>query len=258
MSDAFPYPTGNFDRGKVLDKDGLNAAKTFARYKDVDGDGIPYRTLPGTHHPQAPYFTRGSGHTESAGYTEDSDEYKVVLDRLKRKIAGSVKSTPRPVIEGEGDIGLIHFGSSSFAVDEAREILGRDGVRTRSLRLRALPLHDEGGGVRALVSQPLRGRAEPRRPARGTHQAEGARVRGQGALDPRVREACRCPRRSSWKRWPSPGRSPSMSETKPQPAGPQSLAGKPAAGAPVAGVPGAGTPAPPQPAPPRPPPSSRT
>ena len=143
MSDPFPYPSGKFDRGKVLDKDALKNVQAFARYKDVDGDGIPYRTLPGTHHPQAPYFTRGSGHTESAGYTEDADEYKVVLDRIKRKILGSVKSTPKPVLEGEGEIGLIHFGSSSFAVDEAREILGRDGVRTRSLRLRALPLHDE-------------------------------------------------------------------------------------------------------------------
>ncbi len=143
MSDPFAYPTGRFDRGKVLDKAGLAAAEGFARYKDVDGDGIPYRTLPGTHHPAAPYFTRGSGHTETAGYTEDADEYRTVLDRLKRKIAGSVKHTPRPVIEGEGDVGLIHFGSSSFAVDEAREILGRDGVRTRSLRVRALPLHDE-------------------------------------------------------------------------------------------------------------------
>src|SRR5262249_4809447 len=143
MSDPFPYPTGKLDRGKVLDKDALNAAKAFARYKDVDGDGVPYRTLPGTHHPLAPYFTRGSGHTEGATYTEDAEEYRTVLDRLKRKIAGSVKSTPRPVLEGEGDIGLIHFGSSSFAVDEARHILTRDGVRTRSLRLRSLPLHDE-------------------------------------------------------------------------------------------------------------------
>jgi 2-oxoglutarate ferredoxin oxidoreductase subunit alpha len=143
MSDAFPLLTAPYDRGKVLDKEALKLVESYGRYRDVDGDGIPYRTLPGTHHPKAPYFTRGSGHTESAGYTEDADEYRTVLDRLKRKITGSTSHTPRPVISGEGDIGLIHFGSSSFAVDEARDALARQGLRTRSLRLRALPVHDE-------------------------------------------------------------------------------------------------------------------
>ncbi|HZL99966.1 MAG TPA: 2-oxoacid:acceptor oxidoreductase subunit alpha [Planctomycetota bacterium] len=143
VSDPLPYPGKALDRGKVLDKEALKTVAEFARYKDVDGDGIPYRTLPGTHHPRAPYFTRGSGHTESATYTENDAEYRTVLDRLKRKIAGSTRSTPRPVIGGEGDIGLIHFGSSSFAVDEAREILAKEGLRTRSCRIRALPLHDD-------------------------------------------------------------------------------------------------------------------
>ena len=143
VSDPLPYPTKALDRGKVLDQAALKSVAEFARYKDVDGDGIPYRTLPGTHHPKAPYFTRGSGHTESAGYTENDEEYRIVLDRLKRKIAGSTRSTPKPVIAGEGEIGLIHFGSTSFAVDEAREILAAAGVRTRSCRVRALPLHDE-------------------------------------------------------------------------------------------------------------------
>jgi 2-oxoglutarate/2-oxoacid ferredoxin oxidoreductase subunit alpha len=143
MSDPFPLLTAPYDRGKVLDKEALKQMESYGRYRDVDGDGIPYRTLPGTHHSKAPYFTRGSGHTESAGYTEDADEYRVVLDRIKRKITGSTSHTPRPVIAGEGDIGLIHFGSTSFAVDEARDALARDGLRTRSLRLRALPVHDE-------------------------------------------------------------------------------------------------------------------
>ncbi len=143
MSQPLEYPERPFDRGKVLDKEALKQVAEFARYKDVDGDGIPYRTLPGTHHPKAPYFTRGSGHTEAAGYTEDAAEYRTVLDRLKKKIAGSVKLTPKPVIDGEGDIGLIHFGSTAFAVEEAREILGKQGLRTRSCRVRALPLHDE-------------------------------------------------------------------------------------------------------------------
>jgi len=143
MSQPFKYPERPFDRGKVLDKEALKQVEQFARYKDVDGDGIPYRTLPGTHHPKAPYFTRGSGHTEGAGYTEEAAEYKVVLDRIKKKISGSVKLTPKPVIDGEGDIGLIHFGSTAFAVEEARDTLAKQGLRTRSCRVRALPLHDE-------------------------------------------------------------------------------------------------------------------
>ncbi|MHC5210857.1 MAG: 2-oxoacid:acceptor oxidoreductase subunit alpha [Planctomycetota bacterium] len=143
VSDPLPYLDRPLDRGMVLDKQALGQVKGFARYADADGHGIPQRTLPGTHHPDAPYFTRGSGHTSTAAYTEDAEEYKEVLDRLTRKIKGSVRHTPRPVIEGEGSIGLIHFGSSSFAVDEARAVLGGEGLATRSLRLRALPLHDE-------------------------------------------------------------------------------------------------------------------
>lgn len=143
VCNEFTYPEANFDRGKVLDKEALKKVESFHRYADVDGDGVPYRTLPGTHHPKAPYFTRGSGHTSQAEYTEKADEYKEVLDRIKAKIRGSVSHTPPPVIEGSGDIGLIHFGSSSFAVDEARAVLAKDGLQTRSLRLRALPAHEE-------------------------------------------------------------------------------------------------------------------
>ena len=143
MSKAFEYPEEPIHRGKVLDAEGLAAMQDWGRYKDVDGDGVPYRTLPGTHHPKAPYFTRGSGHTAAAEYTEKADEYKEVLDRIKRKIRGSTAHSPAPVIEGEGDIGLIHFGSSSAAVDEARHVLAKEGLETRSLRLRALPVHDE-------------------------------------------------------------------------------------------------------------------
>jgi len=143
VADRFEYPTQGFDRGKVLDKEALEQVEEFHRYADPDGDGVPYRTLPGTHHPKAPYFTRGSGHTSEAEYTEKADEYKEVLDRIKRKIRGSTAHTPAPVIEGEGDIGLIHFGSSSAAVDEARHVLAKQGLKTRSLRLRALPVHDE-------------------------------------------------------------------------------------------------------------------
>ena len=143
ISERFEYLDKPFDRGKVLDVEALKQVEQFRRYADVDGDGVPYRTLPGTHHPKAPYFTRGSGHTESAGYTEDGAEYKIIVDRIKRKIEGAIKDLPRPELEGEGEIGILHYGSTRFAVDEARVRLEAAGIQTRSLRLRALPLHDE-------------------------------------------------------------------------------------------------------------------
>jgi len=145
ISEELPYPEGSFDRGKVLDKQALSKISEFARFKDVDGDGVPYRTLPGTRHPLAPYFTRGSGHTETGVYTEDPDEYKRVIDRIKRKIDNSVSHTPAPVIGGEADaaIGLIHYGSTAYAVEEARDVLASEGIATRDLRVRALPLHDD-------------------------------------------------------------------------------------------------------------------
>ena len=85
MSEPFKYPTKAFDRGKVLNAEELEKAGKFERYRDVDGDGIPYRTLPGTDHPLAAYFVRGSGHTEKATYTEKPDDYKNLMDRLNRK-----------------------------------------------------------------------------------------------------------------------------------------------------------------------------
>jgi len=143
VSEKPTYPRRDFDRGQVLDAKALEDVETFARYADVDGDGIPYRTLPGTRHPKAPYFTRGSGHTTQAAYTEDPDEYQEVLDRIKRKIDASTSLTPGPVVEGDSDVGILHYGSSSFAVDEARARLAEQGLGTRSIRVRALPLHDE-------------------------------------------------------------------------------------------------------------------
>lgn len=145
MSERFEYPTKGFDRGKVLSADALKSVEEYARYKDVDGDGIPYRTLPGTHHPKAPYFTRGSGHDEAAGYTEKSEVYQVVIDRIAKKIAGSVRDLPRPVIGGDekAEIGIIHYGSTRYAVEEARDILAADGIATREMRVRSVPLQDE-------------------------------------------------------------------------------------------------------------------
>jgi len=143
MADPFPYPQKPFDRGKVLTAEDLEKLGSFARYRDVDGDGIPYRTLPGTEHPAAAYFTRGSGHGEDAEYTERPNDYQNNMDRLARKFETARKHVPQPVLEEEPDaeVGIIAFGSSHWAVTEARDQLKLEkNLKVRYLRLRALPL----------------------------------------------------------------------------------------------------------------------
>ena len=140
MTPEFKYPDQRFDRGKVLAKEDLERlAGEWARYRDVDGDGVTYRTLPGTDHPAAGYFTRGSGHDESARYTEGADAYARNMDRLAHKLETARHALPAPVIDESGQkVGLIAFGSSHAAVVEARE-----SVNVDYLRVRALPLSDE-------------------------------------------------------------------------------------------------------------------
>ena len=142
MADSFPYPTTPMQRGKVLTEEDLNRIKEFARYRDVDGDGIPYRTLPGNVHPLASYFARGSGHNELAQYSEKPGDYKQNMDRLARKYETARKRVPAPVSENnpKAEIGLIAFGSSHWAVVEARDRLGSEHLlETSYLRLRAVP-----------------------------------------------------------------------------------------------------------------------
>jgi len=151
MSDPFPFTDRPLDRGKVLrTKEELEAHvakfKEFARYRDVDGDGIPYRTLPGfIDNPAATYFTRGSGHTERGTYSERPEDYKNNMDRLARKFETARAHVPKPAVERTpgAKLGIIAFGSSDFAVEEARAILARKGLPTSYLRLRALPLAPE-------------------------------------------------------------------------------------------------------------------
>jgi 2-oxoglutarate ferredoxin oxidoreductase subunit alpha len=145
MADPFPPLTKPIDRGKVLDAAALEKVTEFGRYKDVDGDGIPYRTLPGTDHPRAAYFTRGTGHTERATYSEKPQDWKGNLDRLVRKFDTARKILPKPVIDTMpgASIGLIAYGSSDPGVREARAMLAKKGVPTDYLRLRALPIGDE-------------------------------------------------------------------------------------------------------------------
>jgi 2-oxoglutarate/2-oxoacid ferredoxin oxidoreductase subunit alpha len=141
MAEPFNYPTEPLDRGKVLDEAKLREiGASWGRYKDVDGDGIAWRTLPGTGMPA--FFTRGSGHNEMALYTERSDDYVKNLDRLKRKFDTAKMLVPPPIVENDegATVGIIAFGSSHWAVEEARDQLREEaGLRTSYLRIRAYP-----------------------------------------------------------------------------------------------------------------------
>ncbi|MCC6154375.1 MAG: 2-oxoacid:acceptor oxidoreductase subunit alpha, partial [Candidatus Hydrogenedentes bacterium] len=143
LSDNFEYPSKPISRGKVLSKEDLSQNGTFARYKDVDGDGIPYRTVPGTDHPGAAFFTRGTGHTETAAYSEKAEAWQKNIDRLARKFDTARETVPQPIVENESgaEIGIIAYGSTDAAVTETRHILEHEhGVKTAYLRLRALPV----------------------------------------------------------------------------------------------------------------------
>jgi len=130
------------DRGKVLDAAALEKAQSFHRYLDSDGDGIPYRTLPGTH-PKGAFFTRGSGHNKLGGYTEDSTEYMEVVDRVARKIENAAEKVSAPIIINKGGVGqklgLITIGSNDGAAREALEELERRGVNVDYCRVRGFP-----------------------------------------------------------------------------------------------------------------------
>src|SRR5713101_82236 len=142
MSDPFPYPEKPIDRGKVLHKADLEKLGGFQRYKDVDGDGIGYRTLPGTEHPLAAYFTRGSGHNEKAQYTEREDDYVNNMDRLARKFETIRAHVPKAVVDynSKANVGFVAFGTSHYAVEESRDQLKSEyGIETSYLRLRAYP-----------------------------------------------------------------------------------------------------------------------
>jgi 2-oxoglutarate/2-oxoacid ferredoxin oxidoreductase subunit alpha len=141
MSDPFPYPEKPWDRGKVLDEEALKQLPKFERYRDRDGDGIPYRTLPGVRDTKGAYFTRGSGHDEAARYTEDPAIYQRVMDRLAKKFETARALVPPPeIVEEPGaEVGIIAFGSSHWAVLEARAMLSAAGAPSSYLLLKALP-----------------------------------------------------------------------------------------------------------------------
>jgi 2-oxoglutarate ferredoxin oxidoreductase subunit alpha len=148
MADTFTYPDKPLDRGKVLDEAKVReVGASWGRYKDVDADGIPWRTLPGTAGPA--FFTRGSGHNELAQYTERPDDYVKNLDRLARKFDTAKTMVPPPIIDVQpgAKVGIIAFGSSHWAVEEARDQLREEeSLEISYFRLRAYPftpeLHD--------------------------------------------------------------------------------------------------------------------
>jgi len=147
MSDPFEYPTKPIKRGKVLTKEHLDElGGKWGRYLDVDGDGIPWRTLPGTDHLMASYFTRGSGHDEYARYSEKPENHKATVDRLARKMDTARHMVPKPVVDVRpgAKIGFIAYGTTDFALEESRvQLRAEAGVETSYFRLRALPFNEE-------------------------------------------------------------------------------------------------------------------
>ncbi|HVG53754.1 MAG TPA: 2-oxoacid:acceptor oxidoreductase subunit alpha [Vicinamibacterales bacterium] len=132
------------DRGKVLTAEQLEKAKNFYRYLDVDGDGIPYRTLPGTH-PRGAFFTRGSGHNKYGGYTEDAEEYLEVVDRIDRKIQRATKSLPAPIIRQTPGtkLAILTVGGCHAACIEALDLLAKEGIALDYMRVRSFPFGDD-------------------------------------------------------------------------------------------------------------------
>jgi 2-oxoglutarate/2-oxoacid ferredoxin oxidoreductase subunit alpha len=146
MSDPFEYPKEPINRGKVLGKEDLDRLGGFARYKDVDGDGIGYRTLPGTEHPAAAYFTRGTGHNEKSGYSERPDDFEKNMERINKKFDTARAFVPRPELmsAGKTKIGIIAYGTSHWAIIESRDQLRDEyNIETDYLRLKAYPFSRE-------------------------------------------------------------------------------------------------------------------
>ena len=174
MSEPFPYPEKPLARGKVLTAEDLERLGGFARYKDVDGDGVGYRTLPGTNHPAAAYFTRGSGHNEKAQYTEREDDYVRNMDRLAHKFDVIRGRLPAPAAEPAD--------GAAIGLDRHRHVRLRRAREPRPARARArhrrqlpaaqgLPVRPGAGGVRPPPPARLRGGPEPRRAAPRAHEA---------------------------------------------------------------------------------------
>ncbi len=146
MSKPFEYPDVPMNRGKVLwEEDMEKLTERWARYGDVDGDGIPYRTLAGNRHPQSGYFARGTGHDDYTNYSEDPQDWVANMDRLNKKFDTARSLVPKPEIHKRANakIGVIAFGSTDPSITEACDYLEAAGTPVDYLRLRALPITHE-------------------------------------------------------------------------------------------------------------------
>ena len=146
VSEKFEYPNVPMNRGKVLWEEELQALLDqrkgdWGRYLDIDGDGIPYRTVPGNKHRKSAYFTRGTGHDEFGYYREDPEVWEKMLNRIKRKLAAARHDVPLPVMDMEEnvDIGIITMGSVDQILPEVRDMLMQAGIKVNVLRIRAVP-----------------------------------------------------------------------------------------------------------------------
>ena len=142
--EGFTYPDAPMDRGKTIrEQDVFDAMENFGRYRDLDGDGIPYRTLPGSG--MAPILYRGTGHNPDGVYSEKPDDYFALMQRLKDKINGARDNLPAPLLreEIEGDVGVIYYGSMENTIQEIDDILEATGLKVSQCRVRSLPLHSE-------------------------------------------------------------------------------------------------------------------
>ena len=151
MTKKFEYPDQPINRGKILWEEDLQEfGRDWGRYLDVDGDGIPYRTVMGNRHKKAPYFTRGTGHDEFGNYSEDPVVWQRIMDRLKLKFENARERLPKPVIRTvkEAEIGLIVMGSTEQAALEAQDKLLEQGIHADLMRIRALPFSKD---VRAFI-----------------------------------------------------------------------------------------------------------
>jgi len=150
LCDPLQWEDGReYQRGKVLDQTMLDEIGEFARYRDIDGDGIPYRTYPGTHPDKGSYFTRGSSHDDKAAYTEDGNVYAAVMDRIARKFVTAVNYLPAPEeFSCQTDnrtglkLGLLYYGTTTSAIQECLDSLARQDLHFDTLRIRAFPFHD--------------------------------------------------------------------------------------------------------------------
>ena len=142
--EGFEYPDEPMDRGKTIrEQDVFEAMENFGRYRDLDGDGIPYRTLPGSG--MAPILYRGTGHNPDGVYSEKPHDYFALMKRLKEKIDGSRDNLPAPILNEneEGEIGVIYYGSMENSIQEIDDLLEETGLKVSQCRVRALPLHSE-------------------------------------------------------------------------------------------------------------------